>query len=92
MKPEPMVGVRDLRARLSAYLRSVSRGASITIGNRRRQPVARLVPVEFPTRLGGIAPNLDVVLYGCDGSLVAIESKFTEPFIKSKTKCFLKPK
>lgn len=40
-----MIGVRELRARLSAYLRSVSQGASITIGNRRRQPVARLVPV-----------------------------------------------
>jgi len=45
---------------------------------------------KFPTGLGGIAPNLDVVLYGCDGSLVAIESKFTEPFIKSKTKNVLK--
>ena len=45
MKAAPIVGVRELRARLSAYLRSVSRGASITIGNRRRQPVARLVPV-----------------------------------------------
>jgi hypothetical protein len=47
---------------------------------------------KFPTRLGGIAPNLDVVLYGCNGSLIAIESKYTEPFIKSKAKCFLKPK
>jgi hypothetical protein len=46
---------------------------------------------KFPTSLGGIAPNLDVVLFGCDGSLVAIESKFTEPFVKSKSKCFLKP-
>jgi len=45
MKPASIIGVRELRARLSAYLRSVSRGASITIGNRRRQPVARLVPV-----------------------------------------------
>lgn len=45
MKPQPMVGVRDLRARLSAYLRSVSNGASITIGDRRHRPVARLVPV-----------------------------------------------
>ena len=40
-----MVGVRELRARLSAYLRSVSSGASITIRDRRRRPVARLVPV-----------------------------------------------
>jgi len=45
MKPQPTVGVRDLRARLSAYLRSVSNGASITIRDRRRRPVARLVPV-----------------------------------------------
>lgn len=40
-----VVGVREFRARLSAYLRAVSRGATITIGNRRRAPVARLVPV-----------------------------------------------
>ena len=39
-----IVGVRQLRARLSAYLREVSRGATVTIGNRRREPVARLVP------------------------------------------------
>jgi prevent-host-death family protein len=45
MKRQPLVGVRELRARLSAYLRSVSRGATIVIGNRRRQPVARLVPM-----------------------------------------------
>lgn len=45
MKSPPIVGVRELRARLSAYLRTVSRGTSITIGNRQRQPVARLVPV-----------------------------------------------
>ena len=44
MKGQPMVGVRDLRARLSAYLRSVSNGATVTIRDRRRRPVARLVP------------------------------------------------
>src|SRR6266851_1407832 len=43
MKGQPTVGVRDLRARLSAYLRSVSNGATITIRDRRRRPVARLV-------------------------------------------------
>ena len=47
---------------------------------------------KFPTGLGGIAPNLDVVLHGSDGTLFAIESKFLEPFTRSKTKCFLKPK
>ena len=44
MKGQPTVGVRDLRARLSAYLRSVANGATITIQDRRRRPVARLVP------------------------------------------------
>lgn len=33
-----------MRARLSAYLRAVIGGATVTIGDRRR-PVARLVPV-----------------------------------------------
>ncbi|MBI2017368.1 MAG: type II toxin-antitoxin system prevent-host-death family antitoxin [Candidatus Rokubacteria bacterium] len=45
MRPERVVGVRELRARLSAYLRAVSHGATVTVGNRRRAPVARLVPV-----------------------------------------------
>ena len=40
-----VVGVRELRTRLSAYLRAVAQGKTITIGDRRRQPVARLVPV-----------------------------------------------
>ena len=40
-----VVGVRELRARLSAYLRAVSRGATVIVGDRRRAPVARLVPV-----------------------------------------------
>jgi prevent-host-death family protein len=42
----PVVGVRTLRARLSAYLRHVKQGGSVTIGDRRARPVARLVPVE----------------------------------------------
>jgi prevent-host-death family protein len=44
MKGQPTVGVRDFRARLSAYLRSVSNGATITIRDRQRRPVAHLVP------------------------------------------------
>ena len=43
-KPAPVIGVRELRAHLSAYLRQVVRGATITVGDRRGQPVARLVP------------------------------------------------
>jgi prevent-host-death family protein len=42
---EPVVGVRALKARLSAYLRAVTQGAVVTVGDRRRRPVARLVPV-----------------------------------------------
>jgi len=42
---ESVVGVRELRARLSAYLRAVAQGKTVIIGDRRRQPVARLVPV-----------------------------------------------
>ena len=42
---DAVVGVRELRARLSGYLRAVARGETVTIGDRRRQPVARLVPV-----------------------------------------------
>ena len=44
--PEPVVGVRELKARLSAYLRAVSAGATVTIGDRSRRPIARLVPIE----------------------------------------------
>ena len=41
-----VVGVREIRAKMSAYLRAVSRGESITITDRRKNPVARLVPTE----------------------------------------------
>lgn len=39
-----IVGVREFRARLSAYLRAAAAGATITVGDRRRRPLARLVP------------------------------------------------
>ena len=45
-KPAAVIGVRELRAHLSAYLRAVARGETVTIGDRRREPIARLVPVE----------------------------------------------
>lgn len=44
------------------------------------------------TGLGGIGPNLDAVLKCGDGALFAIESKFSEPYTRSKTKAYLKPK
>jgi len=40
------VGTRALRAQLSAHLRAVARGEVVTISDRKRRPVARLVPVE----------------------------------------------
>jgi prevent-host-death family protein len=49
---ERVVGVRELRARLSAYLRGVRRGETVTIGDRRRQPIARLVPFEVSSDIG----------------------------------------
>jgi prevent-host-death family protein len=39
MKQRPaVVGVRELRAHLSAYLRRVASGETVTIGDRRRRP------------------------------------------------------
>jgi prevent-host-death family protein len=43
--PMTMVGVRELKNRLSHYLRNVKRGQSITI-TERGQSVAVLIPVE----------------------------------------------
>lgn len=41
-----VVGVRELRAKLSAYLRAVARGETITIGDRGRHPIAKLIPAQ----------------------------------------------
>jgi hypothetical protein len=67
------------------------------------QPLARAfgVPVGFsalaleqrlPTGVGRFSPNLDVLLTCSDGSLFGIESKFGEPYTKSKGKTLLKEK
>lgn len=40
------IGVRALRTHLSAHLRTVARGHVVTISDRRRKPIARLVPIE----------------------------------------------
>ena len=40
------MGVTELRTNLSAYLRAVARGETITIRDRRRRPVAQLVSVD----------------------------------------------
>lgn len=44
---ELRVGVRDLKARLSEYLRRVSQGQTVIITDRGR-PVGRLLPVDQP--------------------------------------------
>lgn len=44
------VGVREFRDGLSRYLASVREGRTITVTDHGR-PVARIVPVEVPTRL-----------------------------------------
>jgi prevent-host-death family protein len=46
--------VRDLKARLSSYLRKVEGGASVTVRVRNRA-VARLVPVRAASRLSELA-------------------------------------
>jgi prevent-host-death family protein len=47
MKERPaVVGVRELRAHLSSYVRRVAGGETVTIGDRRRRPLARLVPIQ----------------------------------------------
>lgn len=56
------------------------------------KPCSLAFEQKFPTGLGGIAPNIDVVLHLPHGELFAIESKFTEPYAASKLKCYLKPK
>ncbi len=45
------VGIAELKARLSEYLRAVRRGESIAVLDR-ETPVARLVPVHERGRLG----------------------------------------
>lgn len=39
----PVVGVREFRARLSAYLRAAAAGHRIVVGDRRRRPLACLI-------------------------------------------------
>jgi hypothetical protein len=44
-----------------------------------------------PTGMRGADANLDVLLTTADGSLFAVESKFTEPYVRSAAKSVLKP-
>jgi len=86
MKPtEEVVGVREFRARFSAYLREVARGGVVTIGDRHRRPVARLVPVnpagpwEHITELA----DLGIVRLGCGkpGSLARVQPRRPTPTV-----------
>ena len=46
MNRDTVIGVRELRAHLSAYLRRVARGESVIVGDRQRKPIARLAPIQ----------------------------------------------
>jgi hypothetical protein len=56
------------------------------------RPASLSFEQKYPTAIGGRAPNLDVVLTGQTGELLAIESKFTEPYVRSKKKSYLRDK
>ena len=43
--PDRVVGVRELKSRLSAFLREVADGQTVVIGDRAKRPIARIVPV-----------------------------------------------
>lgn len=49
------VGVAELKASLSRYLREVRRGGSVTVLDR-GTPIARLVPVQAPGKIRIIPP------------------------------------
>ncbi len=63
----PQVGVRELKARLSAYLAIVQQGAEVVVTDRGR-PVARLVPVDA----GAEAHRLRMI---AEGRLIPPRSK-----------------
>jgi prevent-host-death family protein len=46
---ETEVGIRDLKAQLSKYLRMVKKGQSITITDRGK-PIAQIIPKDIPIR------------------------------------------
>jgi prevent-host-death family protein len=45
---QTQVGVRELKARLSAYLRQVKAGGTVLI-TERGEPIGRIVPLSLPT-------------------------------------------
>ena len=48
-QPKRVVGVRELKSKLSAFLRRVAAGETVVIGDRAKRPMARIVPVSDPT-------------------------------------------
>ena len=43
---EKVIGVRELKSGLSGYLRAVAKGATVTVGDRKKRPVARIIPAD----------------------------------------------
>jgi hypothetical protein len=64
-------------------------GAALGLPER---PCSMRLEAQFKTGLRGTPPNLDVAFEGVAGTTSAIESKFTEPYTKSKSKSHLKDK
>ena len=56
------------------------------------QPRCIHFEVKYPTGVGGKAPNLDVVIALENAEVIAIESKFMEPYARSEKKGTLKAK
>ena len=46
--PQTKAGIRELKAHLSAYLRQVKAGGTVTI-TERGEPIGQIVPLEQPT-------------------------------------------
>ena len=66
-RSERVIGVREFRAHLSAYVREAAGGATVTIGDRAKSPLVRLVPAtraalaEHMTRLA----ESGIIQLGC---------------------------
>lgn len=53
--------------------------------------VSLRLEAKLPTGMRGATANLDVLLTTADGALFGIESKFTEPYVRSSSKARLQP-
>jgi prevent-host-death family protein len=57
------VGVAELKARLSEYLRAVRRGRTITVFDR-NEPIARVIPIHSKGQLAVREPLVEYATFG----------------------------